>query len=168
MTYTDARPVRWTLHEVAGTGLSWPGAGAVPAMNRVAVSTAVSSEAARDPRVAEALTMLDRLGQLPTGWDGDAARPVAAGVLEAVGRFIRSGALDQANAAPVQLVPTADGGLQFEWHTKDLDLVLECEPSGAVSYYVSDQLSGEEAEGSIDDVGDGLLARAFSRLASVG
>lgn len=168
MTYTDARP-RWTLQESTDTSLRWwPDAGAVPSMNQVVVTTGIRSEPVRDPRVAEALAMLDRLKRLPTGWDGDAARPVATGVLESVGRFIRSGALDQANAAPVQLVPTADGGLQLEWHTKDLDLVLECEPSGAVSYYVSDQLSGEEAEGSIDDVGDGLLARAFRRLASVG
>lgn len=168
MTYTDARPVRWTLHEVTDTSLAWPGAGALPAMNQGVVSAGVRGAPARDPRVAEALTMLDRLGRLPPGWDGDVARPVATGVLEAVDRFIRSGALDQANAAALQLVPTAQGGLQLEWHTEDLDLVLECEPSGAVSYYVSDVLSGEEAEGSVDGTGDRLLARAFLRLASVG
>ena len=111
--------------------------------------------------------MLDRLGRLPPGWDGGAARPVATGVLEAVSRFLRSGALDQANAC-LQLVPTAQGGLQLEWHSQDLDLILEREPSGAVSYYVSDELSGEEAEGLVDDAGDGMLARVFRRVASVG
>jgi len=168
MIYTDARPARWTLHEVADTSLAWPGAEAPPAMNQAVGVTGMTSEPTQDPRVVAALSMLDRLGRLPPGWDGHAARPVAIGVLEAVGRFVRSGALDQAPAAELQLVPTAQGGLQLEWHTRDLDLVLECEPSGAVSYYVSDELSGKEEEGLVDGIGEGLLARAFLRLASVG
>jgi len=167
MTYTDARPARWTLHELADPDLSWPVAAALAGPGQVAVTSGPTSEPATEPRVVAALAMLDRLGRLPPGWDGDAARPVAPGVLEAVGRFIRSGALEYANAADLQLVPTAQGGVQLEWHTHDLDLILECEPSGAVSYYVADEASGEEAEGLVDDIRDGLLARAFLRLASV-
>jgi len=166
MTYTDARPARWTLHEMAETSLAWPGAGA-PAMHQAVMVTGVTSEPTRDPRVVAALSMLDRLGRLPAGWDGETARPVATGVLEAVARFVRSGALDQAPAADLQLVPTTEGGMQLEWHTRDLDLIIECEPSGAVSYYVSDELSGEDAEGPVDVVGEGPLARVFLRLASI-
>lgn len=167
MTYTDARPARWTLNELANPDLSWPDVAALAGRGQVEVTSRPTSEPAQDPRVLAALAMLDRLGRLPPGWDGDAARPVATGVLEAVGRFIRSGALEHAKAADLQLVPTTQGGVQLEWHTHDLDLILECEPTGAVSYYVADETSGEEAEGLVDDIGDGLLARTFLRLASV-
>ncbi len=50
-----------------------------------------------------------------------------------------------------QLVPTVEGDIQLEWHTVDIDLIIERPPSGPTSYYLSDLKRDMETEGSLQD-----------------
>jgi len=92
-----------------------------------------------------ALDRIEHLSRLPSGWDSYGARPLSA---RAVRRSFElfSSLLDDRTPEP-NVIPTREGGLQFEWHRQGIDLEVTCESSGTVSYYYADSKSGEEREG---------------------
>lgn len=92
-----------------------------------------------------ALDRIEHLSRLPSGWDSYGAHPLSA---RAVRRSFElfSLLLDDRTPEP-NVIPTREGGLQFEWHRQGIDLEVTCESSGAVSYYYADSKSGEEREG---------------------
>jgi hypothetical protein len=92
-----------------------------------------------------ALNRIEHLSRLPSGWDSYGARPLSA---RAVRRSFElfSLLLDDRTPEP-NVIPTREGGLQFEWHRQGIDLEVTCESSGVVSYYYADSKSGEEREG---------------------
>lgn len=151
MTYTEARPNRWTLSEIRTTGLEWPCAGEIPTVHRTYWDRLDDTEQRRRTRVSwtsQALARLDRLANLGPAWDGAAAKAITPSVIEAVRDFVTSDLIDHTDIKP-ELVPTLDGGIQLEWHTSDVDLIIECEPSGSSSYYYRDVETDEESEGSL-------------------
>ena len=166
MTHTETRP-RFTLHEL-GSSLALQGHGsASPAMHRIDPESAGTpgegfSAFAPDRWLEGALSRLDQLGALGPGWDGGEAKMVSPSVLEAVRLFVNSQVIRDAKFKP-ELVPTFDGGIQLEWHTEAVDLIIECQPSGSVTYYSSDIESDEVLEGSLPE-GAARLEPVFTKL----
>lgn len=162
---TEQPRARWALTGLSQTDWTWPEATGIPAMRR-AVALDFQSQASDrtdpSPWQSELSARLERLALLPPGWDGDSARAISSRVVEAVRMFITSQLVEQTLVKP-QLVPTCEGGLQLEWHSQTVDLVIECEPAGPVTYYFFDVETGAESEGSILDQ-DAPLGTAFIRL----
>ncbi len=107
------------------------------------------------------LDSLQRLADLPPGWDSYGAKPLAA---TAVRRLL--------NLAPVLLPPdgpeptvvtTRSGGIQLEWHKGGVDLEVEVPPSDPISFLYADAAADEELEGT-GALDQSLIERAFSRL----
>jgi hypothetical protein len=94
--------------------------------------------------VAEAI---ERVASLPENWNSYTALPVqlptAIRGLQLLGRTMPN------NAAPPSVHPTADGGIQFEWTTPEMDVEVEVTPDGRTLALVEDLHTGEEWE---DDV----------------
>jgi len=74
------------------------------------------------------MTAEDRLNKLATdprlrqvGWDGYRARPLGDAAIEAAMRFLRY---------PTAVVPTMCGGVQLEWHSKDVTMELTFDSDG--------------------------------------
>lgn len=79
------------------------------------------------------LSGLQALAALPAGWDSYAAPPIDPGcVIRAVQVLVE--AMEHDTPAP-SVVPTSQGGIQFEWHTGGVDFEIEVEPSNLVSAY---------------------------------
>ncbi|MGI8492324.1 MAG: hypothetical protein ACR2KC_03860 [Acidimicrobiales bacterium] len=87
---------------------------------------------------------------------------MAPGSIWAVRQFIESSLVDQLDHKP-QVVPTVEGGVQLEWHTVDIDLIIECAPSGPPSYYLSDLKHDLRVEGLVREARSELAA-AFVEL----
>lgn len=165
MTYTEARPYRWTLSEIRRTGLEWPCAGDIPTVHRTyweQLDDAAQPHRARVSWASQALARLDRLANLGPAWDGMAAKGIAPGVVDAVREFVTSDLIDHTEIKP-ELVPTLEGGIQLEWHTSNVDLIIECEPSGQTSYYYRDVEADQESEGSLVEA-QRPLGAAFVKL----
>lgn len=165
MTYTEARPNRRTLSEIRTTGSEWPCADDIPTVHRTYWGLLDDTEQPRRTRASwtsQALARLDRLANLGPAWDGAAAKAIAPSLIDAVRDFVTSDLIDHTEIKP-ELVPTLDGGIQLEWHTSDVDLIIECEPSGSASYYYRDVESDKESEGSLLEAQRNLAA-AFVKL----
>lgn len=165
MTYTEARPGRWTLSEVRAAGTEWPSAGDIPAVHRTywdLLSGAQLPRAGRASWTRGALDRLDRLAKLGPAWDGEQAKSISPGVVDAVQGFVTSDLIEHLPTKP-ELVPTLEGGIQLEWHTSSIDLIIECEASGSVTYYYRDVEADEEFEGSLLEAGNPLTS-AFVKL----
>lgn len=71
----------------------------------------------------DAVTEMLRLTQLKTAWDGDDARPVTIESLYTATRLLAY--VVNKNTPSPYIFPLPDGGIQFEWHTEDIDLEIE-------------------------------------------
>lgn len=106
------------------------------------------------------LSTFHQLAQLPPGWDSYSAQPLNSITVK---RSLNLFPLLLSDEIPdPTLVPTADGGVQFEWHRFGVDVEIKVPPSGPVSYAITDLETGEEreAEGTLDiDLILGVLNR---------
>ena len=87
------------------------------------------------------------LAGLPMGWNSHGAAPVSDAALEQTVRFLTA-YLVAGVAGPV-LVPTVRGGLQLEWHRREVDIEVEVSPGGSVSWCAEDRQTGEEFEAAL-------------------
>ena len=159
MTNTETRP-RFTLHDLGSSGSVQSHSLVSPAVRRIDTESTGTpgkgfSALAPDSWLEAALSRLDQLGALGPGWDGGEAKMVPPSVVEAVRLFVSTQVIRDAKFKP-ELVPTFDGGIQLEWHTEAVDLIIECEPSGSVTYYSYDIESDQVLEGSLPDGAAGL------------
>jgi hypothetical protein len=94
-----------------------------------------------------AIGLLSRLGSLPENWDSYGARSISlhsvAGVLTLLGRL-----MTDTTPRPA-LVPTRNGGIQIEWHTKGIDLEIQVSPTGLYRASFEDSRLGTEWAGDI-------------------
>jgi len=110
------------------------------------------------------LTRVKHLSKLTGGWDSYGAQPLSA---RAVRRALELLPLLLQDKAPEPtVVPTRDGGLQFEWHRGGIDFEVTCRPTGAVSCYYADVKTGEEHEWD-DSVGRQAIHNVLGSLAQV-
>ncbi len=63
------------------------------------------------------------LTQLKTGWDGENGNPVFIESLEIAAKLLDNVVIK--NTPAPYIFPLPDGGIQFEWHTEDIDLEIE-------------------------------------------
>ncbi len=170
MTGTATRLARLTIQEELDSGRPWAAVSVSPALHHTEWD--FNPQVQDDPSlpgegwVGAALDRLDQLAALGPAWDGAGAKTVSPRVLDMVRQFVASKLVRDTECKP-ELVPTFEGGIQLEWHTLAVDLVIESEPSGAVTCYYLDSETDEEFEGSLLD-GEASLASAFQKLGHLG
>ncbi len=109
-----------------------------------------------------ALERASELRQLPRGWNSHGAEPVSDSAFRQTIEFLAAYVV-RGIAGPV-LVPTVRGGLQLEWHRRGVDIEVEVDPDGSVSWSAEDRRSGEEVEAAL--AGHEEAVRAWLRRAS--
>ena len=111
--------------------------------------------------VAAALERIEELTALARGWDGYDAKPIDATVAVQAVRFV----LDHAYPTVPQpaIVPSADGGIQIEWHRGGLDFEVSISDHES-TVYVADHEQGtsEERPGAEATI---MFSNLFGRLA---
>ncbi len=91
---------------------------------------------------------IKRLCRLPSNWDSYAATPLTA---EAVRRSLTVLPSILPNDAPnPSVVPTRDGGLQFEWHRRGIDLEIRVPPTGPTTADIANESTGDDRSGPVD------------------
>jgi len=84
------------------------------------------------------------LSQLTDDWDSYGAEPIAVDALKSAFELVASTMSDDTPTPGI--VPTPGGGIQFEWHTANIDLEVEIAPSGFLSVFY------EDAQGEHDSI----------------
>lgn len=151
--------------ELSGTGLSILPAtlDASPADRTIAVSIGPRSRASS--WITPALRTFNRLLNLPAGWDSYGANRIEIGSIEQALQILDR--LMTENTPAPSIVPTADGGVQLEWHTHTVDLEIVVSPDRKPAFTFDDCISGQEHSGPVlDDWG--LLKSLASRLSVSG
>ena len=112
--------------------------------------------------VVEFTKKIDQILRLGDGWDGEGSKsPSLNSVMEAL-EFLFS-SLSHDTLAP-QVIPTSEGGLQLEWHTKGIDLEITFSPDRRASFLYSRPLS-PDLEGSVNE-NSGFIASILRTLRS--
>jgi hypothetical protein len=108
------------------------------------------------------LATIRRLAQLRPDWDSYGAKPLSQIAVHRVLTKLLP-ILLRDDIPEVAIVPTRDGGLQFEWHRLGIDVEIRVPPEGPIEYLVVDPEAGidEEIEGSVDN---GLILSALQRM----
>ena len=92
----------------------------------------------RDALVKQLVALL----RLETGWDSYGAPTISPICAECALGF-----LWQSRTGPKpSVVPTANAGIQLEWHRGDVDVEIECFPSGHAQLYAEDRASAQTEE----------------------
>ncbi len=87
-------------------------------------------------------TVFQSWGSVPKDWNTYGSPPIAQRAIQAAHRLLETGRIQ---GAPVpQIVPTSDGGIQFEWHLPGRRLEIEIDEEGTMEYFYVD------ATGEID------------------
>lgn len=90
------------------------------------------------------LTTIKHLSSLPSGWDSYGAQPLTAGAVRR-GLSLLPLLFDEDTPEP-SVIPTRDGGLQFEWHQRGIDVEVIVRAGDPVVYYVADATTDQELE----------------------
>jgi hypothetical protein len=93
------------------------------------------------------LHRLGELSALPPGWDGHRAPPVSPGILQMAGIYLRYWA--SFVRIPPSVVPTAAGGVAFEWHRTGVDLEIEFHDTGEITVFGEEEATGYDFEGPL-------------------
>lgn len=90
------------------------------------------------------------LACLQSNWDSYGSQPLSASVVRRSCKLLPL-LLSDESAIP-NLIPTRDGGIQFEWHRGGIDVELKIPRTGPISYLIADANTGaeQEAEGTVD------------------
>jgi len=116
---------------------------------------------AERPWESTTIRRLAALAQLERGWDGAEAPAISETALIGAQWFLRVAM--KPSTIPPNVVPTAAGGVQLEWHAKGFDVEVELGPGSEVNIYVGELATGDEYEGSGFN-GYWRLARALGLL----
>jgi hypothetical protein len=91
---------------------------------------------AAPPWINDAKQKLDELGSLKAGWDSYAARPISKSARSAALQLLQEISLPSTPRPAI--VPTSDGSVQLEWHTKGIDLEVRILSPSRVSVMLED------------------------------
>jgi hypothetical protein len=102
-------------------------------------------EAAEEPRwLAPTVSALTSVLGLPDGWNSYGAPRIQARAAQTAFDLLRSSAQED-SPAPI-VVPTAEGGVQLEWHAWGLDVEVDVSPGEAPQLFFRDRQSNEVHE----------------------
>lgn len=87
---------------------------------------------------------MQELMSLDIGWDGHNGQPVSRDIAGFAIEFLLQ--TMTTDGPPPQLVPLSYGGVQLEWHEKEIDLEIEVEAPNRIFVSFEDHQSGEEFE----------------------
>ncbi len=87
------------------------------------------------------------IGQLQENWDSYGAQPIRPFAIVSIIRWLM--AVMRPQMFLPQVVPTAEGGLQAEWHEAKIDLEVAFSPEGRISAWCEDRESKTEWESDI-------------------
>lgn len=90
------------------------------------------------------LQALLALRNLPRGWDSYGAKPIDIDCIQEAMRLLVQ-IMKEDSPVPC-VVPTAEGGVQLEWHQGGYDIEVEIASPTQISAFVEDAKSGEELE----------------------
>lgn len=94
------------------------------------------------------LAQIEECARMEAGWDSYSAEAISPNACAAAYGIIR--ALATRNTPIPSVVPTSDGLIQFEWHTKDIDLEVRVLSSTRIEVCLEDVrgtlVSMEDAE----------------------
>jgi len=90
------------------------------------------------------LRRLQAIAQLAAGWDGRSAPGVFPANIEVAMQLLQ-GVMRSGTPVP-ELVPTLRGGLQIEWHVKDVDVELEIVSPSRYILTVEDRATDQDFE----------------------
>ncbi len=109
--------------------------------------SATSREAKRlELHPSNAQSRLEGILSLAPGWDSYGAPKISLRAVHLAQVLL----LLTGTASTASIVPTSIGGVQLEWHTKDVDLEIECLPSGDARLFGEDRKTGASEERWVD------------------
>jgi len=82
--------------------------------------------------------------RLPENWNSYGARPIAPHTLRAAMELLND--IVRSDTPRPIAIPTAGGGVQFEWHTRGIDLEIEIDAAEQVGVFYADPAADEEWE----------------------
>ncbi len=103
-----------------------------------------TSEASPTGWMQKVSDQLREIAQLKPNWDSyDAEAPSPLAIVIALELLLlvekRLGTLDGEQSQPMVVAPRADGGIQIEWGTYPVEIVVHTEPSGDLGYLYVDR-----------------------------
>lgn len=148
-----AGDLRRSIEQAASTEMgAW---GPVISMSQREVVSAepiVIAASSETPWKSDVIEQLGRLAKLARNWDSYGARPLAAAPVRALIRLTDQLA-DSIRSAP-RLAMSVDGGIVCDWSGTDAALTLFFDGGGNVSVDYTDNVSGDEWEGQIQEAAD--------------
>lgn len=105
---------------------------------------------------------IQTLARLSPDWDSYGAKPLSQITVQRVLTKLLPILLHD-GVPEAAIVPTRDGGLQFEWHRRGIDVEIRVPPEGPIEFLVSDPDAGvdEEQTGPMDE---GVILAALQRM----
>ena len=96
----------------------------------------------------ETVSNLFAILALNTNWDSYGANRISSETADAVTSLLKD--IMQARSPVPQVVPSASGSIQVEWHVADIDLEIEVESLSTINVFFSDEQNEDpEWEGEI-------------------
>lgn len=114
------------------------------------------------PWITSVVNRIDYLLTLPEGWDGEGGLPLNLDTAMTAISFLLEKAQHETPAP--QIIPTAQGGLQFEWHIGGSDLEITFDPASPPEFFHVAP-DGKEKEGKVEDLED-LVGELIRKLPS--
>lgn len=111
--------------------------------------------------ITPTLENLGRLLAMPRNWDTYGAKRVDPACV--VSAFETALAVMQDETPSPSVVPTSEGGVQLEWHIRDIDLEIEFQSPSRILASFEDQRTGEEWEERVFDLS--RIRRSLHELA---
>jgi len=105
------------------------------------------SNAGFRPDCSPLLDTAKRLIDLPENWDSYGARPIDPRLIE-YGLSLLNELTPSQTPLPT-MVPTSRGGIQLEWHCRDIDLEIRVESLGSLHVSFEDSRTLEEWDGDL-------------------
>ena len=122
---------------------------AVPAARAAVKITRLTGCGSPQPELPEwfsaVVSRLLPLLSLPPNWNSEGAEAVRGDAILPMVFYVLNQVMKQSTPAPM-IVPTAQGGVQLEWHEQSIDVEIEVEPSGEIHVSVEDPQAGEWEE----------------------
>lgn len=94
---------------------------------------------------------LDSIARLPDNWDDEGAIVPTPQTMTSALRALQS-VMPEAAPRPA-VVPTGDGGVQFEWHEGGWNIEIEAEPDDTVTVWARSSDRERRIYGNIEDLG---------------